>query len=53
MKNTTEEALWYLGELVESVEMLAKKNGYKLPQCFPHAKAAWAKYFVESEEEKK
>ena len=46
VKKETEEALWYLGELIESVEVLARRNGYYLPQCLPHAKAAWTRYFV-------
>jgi len=41
-----QDALWYLGELVESVEIIAKRKGYQLPQCFPHAKRAWMTYFV-------
>lgn len=41
-----QDALWYLGELVESVEIIAKREGYQLPQCFPHAKRAWMTYFV-------
>lgn len=28
---------WYLKEMCEATETLAKRNGTKLPECFPYA----------------
>ena len=37
------DLLWYLQELTESVQTLAKRHGYQTPQCLPQALAAIAK----------
>jgi len=34
----TQDVLWYLREMCEAVETLAKQHGYKTPQCLPYAK---------------
>ena len=37
------DLLWYLQELTEAVQTLAKRHGYQTPQCLPQALAAIAR----------